>query len=535
MAGFAAIIGASASASQWLEKLCEAAAYRGAATCLLGENWAFASLQRLRTSLRSQIDPERITVLLGWPYRVIDGVSVPLDVSWLHARLFDDALLTQIYGQFLLMQLDRQTGEFMIARDALGGYPAHCMMLGDCIAIASDVQQLASISAEPIALNLASVRHMHQQHRLSWRTPELYHGVRLLPPGVMQRFAPDQPIVLRAPVRDAMLQGFATEQNLEATTAIARCQLALQQTCAQAFAEQVWLLTSGGMDSATLALSAKALGRELSIASAVFPGHAADESVAIKKLAAHLAVAPKLIDMSDKRASETYPALCQLSDYPLFPASFIGCGLGQHFAESGAWYVVDGNGGDELFEWHIASLAGASKGWRAAFFAWRMLFKLTKKQGWSAEIRSAARHLLKRCLTMSVATPSLSNVDLAKRMLGSSDDFSYYLAAEQSFAKLGLEHRSPFRDRYLIEQVLRLMPAASWLGGKRRALQALLCQVLSNGVICLKREQKVNFDAFATLVGSEEDMLLGRPEQRNFANQMPIFVQQKQQEGIALK
>lgn len=533
MAGFSAIIGGSEGNSAKLHALIQTASYRGGAEALQGHNWAFALQQRASNSEHLLVTSERITAILGWPYRIVAGQSVALSAVWLDQQRFDQDTLDQIFGQYILFQLDCQTGELLLQRDALGGYPAHVMAQDNAIYLASDICQLAAVSSSPVTLNRSAVQRLHQFGLLGWQGLSLYSGISLVPPGVIQRFSSAHTLTLSSPDRARLLHHFdadSADHNSAQITSVT----ALRHSCAQAFAGKPGLCLSGGMDSGLLALIASDLGAKFRAYSAVFPGFQADESQAIERLQRHLGFKTHAIMLSDFRAEEGYERLCALSDYPVFPATFIATSMARLMAADGLTHLIDGNGGDELFEWPLQSLSTCEFSWRNFFKIVGIIVSSIRQRGFSSQDYLSLRHMMKRLLLGRTNKTLQSRLQAAQRMLGSSDESPFYLAAEQQIARLGLEVRSPLRDAYLIQAVLPFMPIAAWCGGQRRALQHKLCLALSNNEINLKREQKVNFNEFALLPGEKTHALLGQARVQNFAGLVPRFLAFKQTQGIKL-
>ena len=535
MAGLVAILGPIALHRAKLPEMLHAADYRGKADIYTGADACIGIQQRTRRSGQVFASSLGVSGFLGWPYRIEAGKAIALSAEWLARNpLQNVACLDEIYGQYILFQLDRASGELYLLRDQLGSYPMHVMVQGDSIYLASDICQLAVALVRAPGLNLQALRNLHQHMHLNWRGPALYSEVALVPPGVLQCFSTPQRFTLNWPNRAQFLATFdsaASNQN----QAISASLDALRISCAQAFAPNSALSLSGGMDSSLLALLAKDQHLPLQPYSAVFPGFKADESSAIDALVQALGVTTRKVELGKFQARESYEALCELSDYPVYPATFVATTLARLMATDGAEYLIDGNGGDELFDWPLLGLIARARGWRDfAHAASALVTSIHRRKNFNATDYPVVRHLLKRLVLGRINSPSQSAAITATRLLASSDESLFYLAGEQQIARLGLEVRSPFRDAYVIRQILPFMPSAAWHGGQRRALQSQLCAALSDGQLRLVREKKVNFDEFALMPGETTHALLGTARYQQFADLVPRFLAFKQTQGIKL-
>ena len=512
-----------------------AADYRGTAEIHSGVNWCMALQQRKKRAEQFFASNGRISGFLGWPYRIEANKAQAVTAEWLDQNpLQNCALLHEIFGQYILFQLDRESGELYLLRDALGSYPMHVMVKDDAIYLASDACQLSAALGQVPSLSLTALRTLHQDMHLNWHGPALYSEFRLVPPGALQCFSTPEKFVLKQPDREQFLQTFDGATPLQ-SEAIAASLDALRISCVQAFAPNSALSLSGGMDSSVLALVAKDQLLPLQPYSAVFPGFKADESSAIDALVQALGVPTRKVELVKFQARDSYEALCELSDYPVYPATFMATTLARLMAKEGAEYLIDGNGGDELFDWPMLSVVTRTLGWGGfARAAWALMASIGRRRKLNASDYPVARHLLKRLIFGKINSPTQSAVNAAKRLLGSSDENLFYLAGEQQIAKLGLEVRSPFRDAYVIKQILPFMPFAAWHSGQRRALQSQLCSLLSNGKLQLVREKKVNFDEFALMPGEVTHALLGKARYQQFADLVPRFLAFKQSQGIKL-
>ncbi len=532
MAGFSAIIGGVGNQTAQLQKLSHAAAYRGWGDTLHGLNWAFSLQQRAPIPEHLFVSKERITAILGWPYRVVAGQSVALSATWLDQQRFDQATLDQIFGQYVLFQLDRQSGELLLQRDPLGAYPVHVMVQADTIYLASDICQLAAVRSAPLALNLNALQRLHQFGLSSWQGQSLYVDIQLVPPGVLQRFLVPT-LTLQSPDRTRLLKHF-DDELVDQSTVVTNSLAALKLSCTQSFSGKSGLLLSGGMDSSLLALLASQSDSDYQAYSAIFPGFKADESQVIEQLTRVLSIKTQAFELSHFRAENDYERLCALSDYPAFPGSFIATSLACVMVKDGLSHLIDGNGGDELFDWSTQSVSSRARGWRGFFKFAVTIANLIWQRGFSSQDYVPLRHLIKRVVMRRINNPLQRSEQAAQRILGSSDESPFYLAVEQQIARLGMEVRSPLRDAYVIQAILPFMPQAAWRGGQRRALQSQLCSALSHNQINLKREQKVNFNEFALLSGEKTHALLGQARLQNFANLVPRFLAFKQSQGIKL-
>jgi hypothetical protein len=218
-----------------------------------------------------------------------------------------------------------------------------------------------------------------------------------------------------------------------------------------------------------------------------------------------------------------------------FPAGQIGLQVAQLAQQIGCAQLIDGNGGDELFDWNVLDLAQTAT--RTQEYA--QLMHALLKAGSGPRVL-ALRHVVKRILLGRWVQGPGDPLAVCQKMLSPSLNRAFYLAAEQIASSAGVALYSPLRDLRLLQLLLPWMPSAAFQAGNRRGLQSDAVYRLSGGSIRLKRNDKVNFDEFAMVPFDNADAeglpALGLGKLANFAGLMPKFLKHKVEvEGVLVK
>jgi asparagine synthase (glutamine-hydrolysing) len=257
--------------------------------------------------------------------------------------------LEQIRGEFALLIYDADHRRGLLARDPLGLRPVFLAEAGGCLLFASEIQPL--LAALPSRPPPDDIMFAHWLGMANLREPRtLFAGVRRLPPGCALRLEPDGWTQTRhwhwryGPELSGsgpdLTQGLL--DRVERSTAISLC-----STRAPA------LLLSGGLDSsAVLSCAAAVRPTAMRTYSAVFPNHpAVDESPLIELQQRRLGLRGLMLEVHG--GSVLGGTLRYLQEWGLPDISsnyFFFRPLLQRIAEDGADLLLDGEGGDELFE-----------------------------------------------------------------------------------------------------------------------------------------------------------------------------------------
>ncbi len=269
-------------------------------------------------------------------------------VCW---RRWRHRLVERLRGDFVLLIWDRELGEGLLARDQLGVRSLFVRETGGVLCFANEIKYLLALSPQSPAPDLVGVAH--------WITATgrpgpgtLYIGVRRLGPGDLLLLGPNG--VRERPYwrprfeepRDISPDELAHNVRDAIALAVRRRTIPGQTT---------GVLMSGGLDSATVAATARAVtpGRVVAC-SGVFPDHpGVDESRLIEQLCVSLDI--DLLTAEVRAGGLVASALEAQSEWG---APLVGWGefwalpLLREAASAGVQIVLGGDGGDELFQVH---------------------------------------------------------------------------------------------------------------------------------------------------------------------------------------
>lgn len=275
------------------------------------------------------------------------GPSTP--AAALVAQAFDrdgDAFLGSLRGTYALAVWSPARATGLLAVDHLGGGSLFLRTEGSQLLFAHELRLLTSRGPAPqpdptsLVLWVASGR--------TARGATLFDGISRLPGGEAVHLSPNgwtqRPYWLPtygAPRRDGrgvLASGLREVVETAVSRRVART-------------ERPGVLISGGLDSATVAASARNRGQLLPAYSAVFPNHpSVDESLLIAELVAALGIPSTVVRWSS--GSMIPAALRYLDDWGVpspSPNLFFHEPLLAAAREDGIDLLLDGQGGDELF------------------------------------------------------------------------------------------------------------------------------------------------------------------------------------------
>lgn len=272
--------------------------------------------------------------------------GVVLAAAW---RTWDESMVHRLRGAFVVLVWDRPKRRGIIAVDQLGTRPVYYRRQAGGLIFAAEVEALLGLldrrpGPDPV----------HLAHWLSFTDPPpggtFYEGIERLPGGTYLRLtcAGAEPVSYWP--RSA---ASAVRSREEAAAELRRL---LEQGVSRMLRggpDETGLLLSGGLDSATVAsLAAARLGRDrLRTYSATFPGvSSVDESGLIDGLAERFGLLR--FSLAVTRGSAVRGSLEFLERAQLPPSSpnlFFWTPLLQRASSQGVRFMLDGEGGDELF------------------------------------------------------------------------------------------------------------------------------------------------------------------------------------------
>jgi asparagine synthetase B (glutamine-hydrolysing) len=491
-----------------------------------------------------------VCVVLGWPYEIDERSQVArqLDAAEIVAKfaVSRDLDARKIHGQYVATIFCIQSSSLFVVRDVHNSLPLHWSALVHGSVHASDIRQIAAAKSEPLTLSVAALTHYHQQLALPAKM-NLYSGIHLHAPGTTSKFTANQvgiQGIRPAPEFGELFSKFCCVQTPQ--HAVDEVIGAVTQSLTFCLRnERAALSLSGGMDSALLLMCGNS--QPLKSFACTFPEKKCDEAARIHAIVdANFQISNPQRERQHQDIVFQNPdfsvwqnALFSATDYVPFSANQIGLQVANVAAQSGCTLLLDGNGGDEIFDWSMFELAQTACSFRDYIELIRML--ISRQPG---EKKRALRHLLKRMVYGQVAQPLTQRSELYGKMLNPSTGRAFYLASEQITNHAGVKLYSPMRDLALLQRLCPWMPAGSFRGGVRRGLQAEAIFQLSGDSIRLNRADKVNFDEFAQVPMSPRSANLaqhlslpnlGAGKLENFAGLMPRFLEHKVQiEGVLL-
>ena len=543
MSGIVVILGERSQSELILLRGAEAAPGRGSVQAVWQSDQAAFLYQGLDAENEFCVSDHYVCIVLGWPYGVdpVSKQSRRLSAGDL-IRLFaaNEAFnLEGIFGQYTIALFCRRQSRLHVARDVFGSLPLHWAQTGWGSVHACDIRQLAAALAAPLTLSLAALSGYQQELALP-ASCDLYVGMHQHLPGTCASFSAQFPsinVTTLTPSR--LLRGFsslptpadALDQLIAAVgTSIEMCQQRAKTA----------ISLSGGMDSTLIILSAmqsaKCTGINAPVGvSCIFPGLSCDESAKISQLVGAMQIRNETISCREPGFQHWQERLFSATDYVPFPAGQIGLQVAQLAQQLGYAQLIDGNGGDELFDWNVLDLAQMAT--RTKEYGKLLRALLTAGSGPRV---LALRHLVKRILLGRWAQGARDPLAVCQKALSPSLNRAFYLAAEQIASSASVALYSPLRDLRLLQLLLPWMPGAAFQAGNRRGLQSDAVYKISSGSIRLGRNDKVNFDEFALVPFNSADTeglpALGLGKLVNFAGLMPKFLKHKVEvEGVLVK
>jgi asparagine synthase (glutamine-hydrolysing) len=419
-----------------------------------------------------------------------------LAACWRH---WGSGCLGRLRGDFALLVWDAGRGEGMLARDQLGVRSLYLHDADGTLRFANELRYLlALLGSHPEPDEVGVAHWIAGRGRPDAGT--LYAGVRRLEPGCAVVFGRDG-----AGERRYWAPRFEQPQPIGASELAHDVREAIDLAVRRRIAcdGTTGVLMSGGLDSAAVAASARAVAdRPLLACSGVFPDHAqVDESALIELLARSLGI--EVVSAEVRPGGLLASALEAQAAWSL---PLVGWGefwalpLLRAARARGATQVLDGDGGDELFEVRsyliadrmlagrprealglIRRLPGADRGPSPGEVARvtanlalrgplaptveKMLSRMRSDAGGEAWMRAHTRRLLRRTEDPA-AWKRLDGprwwARVAYALSAGIEQLGVFAALRRTAALAGVEVRHPLLDLDLVELVLRTPPEQSF-------------------------------------------------------------------------
>jgi asparagine synthase (glutamine-hydrolysing) len=418
-------------------------------------------------------------VLDGHVYNLAELAGEPVaDAASALARLYARHgvdLLPRLRGDFALVLWDRDAGTGLLARDQLGGRPLHVHRMGDSLAFASELRNLARLLPATPAPDEQAFEH--------WLSTSTHAGDRTLLRGV-HTLEPAHYVELSrggasAPRRywEPAFRGPAGGDD-----AVAAVSRALVRAVARraSDAESTAILLSGGIDSAGVAGVAASLPeaerRPRRAYTVTFPRHPEiDEGPLTAAVASAAGLdATSLRLESGSVIGGALPYIEAWLTPPSSPNLFFLRPLLDRAREDGTRVLLDGEGGDAVF-WHASVLIGDRLRSGRVAAAWSLAGRLPE-YGLPTTTRRRLREL--REWGMRQAGPRANEPRwwrfLTDGVVGPGSRLLHDVSRRHA-ALAGLEPRHPLLDLDLVELVLGLPPELAF---DRRFNRPLLRQAL---------------------------------------------------------
>jgi asparagine synthase (glutamine-hydrolysing) len=278
------------------------------------------------------------------------------DTEVLLALLIRDGVektVEQLEGMFAFAFYDTQTRALVLARDRFGMKPLLMHDSPECFAFASEAAALrAWVKLEPDLLSISSYLHGFEGPTVG---PSLFRGIRIVPPGSIVRIRPGSVAEL---TRFASHDDFWDPNEREALERLSArglvdrldellCASVRTQLLADA---PVGAFCSGGLDSSVVVALAAAAHPGVAIFHADVVGRHSERSNA-EKLARHLKLELKVVEVRDQDFLDTFPAIVRHLGQPFTVRPdatpfFRVCQLAREHQVKG---VLSGEASDECF------------------------------------------------------------------------------------------------------------------------------------------------------------------------------------------
>jgi asparagine synthase (glutamine-hydrolysing) len=287
---------------------------------------------------------DRVARRYGLPPRSDSATDAPLVADLWRVRSAD--LLPELEGSFALVLIDEASNEVHLAKDALGARPLFFASWAGGWSFASEMKCLVPLLERSELDTEALEEAMHYRWLLGKRT--LIRGVEQVLPASAVTLRPGHsprsrrlPMFRFTPTEDGSLSVWRQRVDEALTSYLARK--------AQRY-RRVAVLLSGGVDSSLLAAKAREAGFDRLVAiTARFPGHANPELQWAKRVARHIAVEHRVVDVEDSQVRSFFPRLVWRMETP--PRHFQSFALARLLREvaNDVDAVLDGNAADALF------------------------------------------------------------------------------------------------------------------------------------------------------------------------------------------
>jgi asparagine synthase (glutamine-hydrolysing) len=441
----------------------------------------------------SHDDGDVLVVLDGRLHNLWSGAAGQAELLAERYRASGAGVARGLFGDFVIIVLDRARRSLLVARDPVGVRPWYQASTGHQHAGASDVATLASLpwvdteTDERLAIEyLAAVTES--------RGDTLQHGIRTLRPGETWRFDDG-----RARTSAHHRWWLEPELDISWDDAVERCRAALDVAvdCRLRGSGPATSELSGGLDSSAVVGTVVGLGRDdLVAARLVFDGPRADERPYSDAVAEHwkipLVSAPAWMPTGDEAKELTRRLRRPLPD----PHFLMFVGLHETLLAQGRPDGLTGLGGDDAFvtsgmgscvvsavklqQWSVLA-ALVRSGLRNRHHAWTGLLRPTlhhlapwrgdRLPGW---VRAEAAERVGLPRLFRRPPPRVTGIDaIDERATNLTTGYDAAILQERALVAdiVGRRDSHPFLDPRLIEATYGLDPWWPSRGGHARALE----------------------------------------------------------------
>ena len=462
-----------------------------------------------------QADGNHWVAILGCPY--LDS-----DFSPDLIRLLTEASISRLRGQYLILHGCKSDKTLCIYRDSYGKYPLFVGQNNENVVVASQPGLVQSALGLRPRLSLSALRRFHQS--LTLDTGETLHSaVTELGPGTssMQIHLSSKLSIHHSRMLGHARYAFST-RHPPYERFRSEFMTALGVTLAAATSKHDAILAlSGGRDSNLL--RAVAIRSDLALPSShtSFAGLGCDETRVVNEVGNYgTARQPITICRPDRPCFDANQEdIFAVSDHVPWPVSHSLLPCLDEAVTRGLSRMLDGTGGDELFNWPLGHAARASYRMGDILASLRVLPSLE-----GVSTRRKIRTLIRTVMTVLFAKPHLRYIFPNRHFL---------LAAQQLCWSKNIDLTSPLCDPALIRMMQPVLPWGAFLDGKYRNLEDRLIE--ETGIYPKELSfLKANFSEVAR-VQARGNLNLGEPGNIPFSDLVPAFADFKiREQGYSL-
>jgi len=359
------------------------------------------------------------------------------------AAAFDrhgESMLAQLRGNFTLLVNEAHSNRVLLACDQLGSRSLFFKSDGSGFFFATEIRDLLRLlPTRPSPDEAALVHWLAKTSMPEGRT--LYRGIERLGGGRLIEFSEE-----RVAVRRYWSPTYAPQTNLSRADGAEAARAML----AGAVARQVpgdahcGVLLSGGLDSSSVAALARRTTTDpgsIHAYSAVFPEHSSiDESSLIEEAVTDLGLDRTILAIRGGSMLQGSLEYLESWEVPLpAPNHFLWQPLLERAAENGTEFMLDGEGGDELWKFSPYLLADFCKSGRIGLAAhtaremlgtelyrgWRSGARYLRAYGLKGAIPGRAHRTFRRCHSPKRYAPGWLTNDSARTLFEHQDPWAW--------------------------------------------------------------------------------------------------------------